>query len=118
MKLFLCNECGEVFSLGFQRRTCVGGHGGGVCLSNGVTAVVWGPRDTTFVLALGNTTLEQALREQALHGDTRKKVRLAYGVEPAGRPLDTWLVPEASQAVMRFETQAAFEAALREMANP
>jgi hypothetical protein len=116
MKLFLCNQCGEVFSLGFRLRTCVGGDGGGVYL-NGVRAAVWGPRETTFVLALGNETLEQALRDQVTRGDTRRKIILAYGIEPAGRSLDAWLIPEASQAVMRFATEASFDAALREIAK-
>ena len=117
MKLFLCNQCGEVFSLGFRHRTCVGGHGGGVYLNDGVTAAVWGPRETTFLLALGNATLEQALRDQVTRGDTRRKIILAYGIEPAGRSLDAWLIPEASQAVTRFDTQASFDAAFREMAG-
>jgi hypothetical protein len=60
MKLFLCNECGEVFSLRLRTRACLGGHGSGVYLNDGVKAAVRGPRKTTFVLALGNAALVMA----------------------------------------------------------
>src|SRR5688572_22766468 len=92
MKLFLCSECGEVFSLGLTHRACAGGHGGGMYLTDGVTAMVWGPRDATFVLALGNAALDAAIQEQIAHGDTRRKVLLPYGVEPQGRALHAWII--------------------------
>lgn len=84
-------------------------------LTDGVTAMVWGPRHATFVLALGNAALDAAIQEQVAHGDTRRKVLLPYGVEPQGRALHAWIVPESSEAVWRFDNEFFFQTALAEI---
>jgi hypothetical protein len=101
MKLLLCIQCNEVFSLSTDGyRECKGGHCGGEYVDH-INAEVWGDPKKMFVLGFGNGTVVDALRGQLDEGDLPPRHMSGYGKVSPGREFDAFIIPESAGSVKR-----------------
>lgn len=109
MKLLMCVECWQVFSLTQEYVECSGGHAGGQYLDR-VNAAVWGPRDRVFVIGFDTGSFALALRAQAQQGDSTAHMHHAGGLTPRGRDFSAFVIPDAAASVRRYASKEAFRA--------
>lgn len=65
MKLLHCNDCSDVFSLRYEKRTCICGKSGGHYLEDGLHAVIWGE---CIALGFANDSFVTAIKDRPMSG--------------------------------------------------
>ena len=106
MKLLLCVECSDVFSLKTSgMTTCICGQTSGQYLDN-LNAEVSGVKDKFLVLGFDNSSLVEAIRTQLLLGDNQEK--MIYGPKEVtkGRDFRAFIIPDSSTTVKRIYINA------------
>ena len=108
MKLLLCTQCNEVFSLSGTYRECAGGHAGGRYIDQ-LNAHYWGEKNRVFVLGFANNEFVKALREQINEGDLPPRHIFGYGKVSPGREFLSFVIPESASSVKYFSKRTDSE---------
>ncbi len=102
MKLVLCIDCQDIFSLRQQARVCMCGRSGGRYL-NSLDAVYWGPR--AVPLGINNRSLVQVLKDQDSGGD----LIVPQGQMVPGRTVDAFLIPSCAPTMRKIKVTSPAE---------
>lgn len=100
MKLCLCIQCNEVFSLSHDYHECKGGHCGGQYIDH-LNAKVWGDPTKMFVLGFANSSVVHALKKQINDGDLPPTMYYGGKMTPPGREFDAFIIPNAADSIER-----------------
>lgn len=78
MKLLMCNDCSDVFSLRYEVRNCVCGKSGGHYLEDGLHAVIWGE---CIALGFANDSFVTAIKDRPMSGRGKEFTAFVIPVE-------------------------------------
>ncbi len=99
MKLLLCVECSDVFSLRHFSRSCHCGLISGEYVDD-VNAEVTG---NPIVLGFNNQSFVHAIRTQITYGDSTKMMNYPGGKVVEGHKFEAFIIPESADSVMRID---------------
>ena len=101
MKLLLCHNCGDVFSLRLERElNCLCGSVSGIYMDE-VKAHVYGKKGTFSVLGFANSSFSAAIEGQAQKGDLPRTMWYGSEFVSPGRSFEAFIIPESAPSVNR-----------------